>query len=727
LLVDWAANNAEQSIFWLSGLGGVGKTTVIKSVCDKLAKLGVLGAAFFISRSSAERTNPQNIVRSIVHQLAYYQPLLRPAICEAIRKDPMIVSKAMLFQISALLYKPLRLCAISLKHPIVLVIDALDECDKDDSGRFGSDLLPLLLSTFSGSSLPVKILVTSRVERSIQNMFSQTKPAQFRLHRIDQSIVRADIRLYLEYNFRAIAIQCIIGCEDSWPGKGIIDHITDLSGGLFIFAVTVIKYVRHPRHLPNTRLNELLARKLENKHKSAPSFDDLDKLYTHVLQSALGDDTRYHDELSQRLRMLLGVLMVLFEPLSVASLACLLDCSDELLRLDLESLSAVILVPEEGSTDTIQFFHASFQDYLLDPSRCTDPRFHIGGTQEFHELVAVRGFELQLGHLKDNKQNRLSASNNKIPPYILHHVAKHRDMLNVIGMKKVISIQQACLLCCKAEHPDLPNLISGLGRSLLFCFERGGGSEFLEMAIRRGREALDLCPPGHLTRDTSLINLANALLRRFEQTDEAHILAEAIGLYRESLELRPLGHPYRDSSLNNLANALLMQFEQTDVASILTEAIGLHRESLELCPPGHPNRDNSLHNLANTLQSQFKQTGGTHVLAEAIDLHRESLALCPPGHPTRDISLIDLGIALKAQFEDDRKLSTLEEAIHLTREALKLWPSGHRYRQDGLTQLASLLEIYSSEVEDSQASIEIERLRSEAGTISALCKHGADL
>jgi hypothetical protein len=121
-----------------------------------------------------------------------------------------------------------------------------------------SDLVPLLLSLFSGSSLPVKILVTSRVERSIHNMFSQIKPAQFRLYEIDQSVVRTDIRLYLEHNFRVIAIQRMKGCEHSWPGQAVIDHITDLSGGLFIFAVTVIKYVRHPRHLPTSRLDELL-------------------------------------------------------------------------------------------------------------------------------------------------------------------------------------------------------------------------------------------------------------------------------------------------------------------------------------------------------------------------------------------------------------------------------------------------------------------------------------
>jgi hypothetical protein len=74
-----------------------------------------------------------------------------------------------------------------------------------------------------------------------------------------------------------------------------------------------------------------------------------------------------------------------------------------------------------------------------------------------------------------------------------------------------------------------------------------------------------------------------------------------ISLYRESLELRPPGHTSRDISLINLASALLTQFEHIGGAGVLAEAVGLHHESLELCPPDHLNRSSSLSNLANAL------------------------------------------------------------------------------------------------------------------------------
>jgi hypothetical protein len=141
----------------------------------------------------------------------------------------------------------------------VLVIDALDECDKDEAGRYGGTLLPLLLSAFHESTLPVKLLVTSRLERSIQLMFAKTKSAEIRLHEIDKSVVRADIQLYLEHNFREIAAQRIESSEEPWPSKEVIDELTDLTDGLFISAVTVIKHVGNLRHIPASRLNEALS------------------------------------------------------------------------------------------------------------------------------------------------------------------------------------------------------------------------------------------------------------------------------------------------------------------------------------------------------------------------------------------------------------------------------------------------------------------------------------
>lgn len=68
-------------------------------------------------------------------------------------------------------------------------------------------------------------------------------------------------------------------------------------------------------------------------------------------------------------------------------------------------------------------------------------------------------------------------------------------------------------------------------------------------------------------------------------------LEEAVELHRAALELRPPGHPRRLSSLHNLIRCLRDRYGVLEVAADLEEVVALTRAVLELCPPGHPDRD----------------------------------------------------------------------------------------------------------------------------------------
>jgi hypothetical protein len=696
LLMNWATNNTEDFIFWLSGLGGTGKTAVARTICDELMKIGALGAAFFVSRSSAERRDPQNIIRSITHQLAHFQPHLRVPICDALRRNRMVVSQSMSLQVPELLEGPLQLTNGGPVGPIIIVIDALDECNKDESGQEGGNLLPLLFTALRGSSRPVKLLVTSRLERSIEIIFSRIKPAEFRLHNIERLIVRADIRLYLEYSFRQIAERYSQFSYTQWPGPPpeVIEKITDLAGGLFIFAATVVKYIGNSRYSPPARLASFLSHSQRHESDSSPSpYDDLDNLYTHVLRSALGDDPRYYNTNGRRIRQLLGVLVVLFEPFSVTSLASLLGCDEGQLRLDLESLSAVILVPGQGSDETIQFFHASFQDYLSDRTRCTEIQFWIDTPKEFHDMLATRCYDVQLNHKTTDVPNTTESQNLDSAElvYARSHGIEHARWSDMTTIKKLVNLYRGSMNAYAPQHPNYANRLSDYSRALEVQIDRDAVPNLLEELVTLERKILELRPRGHPRRDDALSGLANALKSQFNQTGENEVLAEVINLLRESLELRSRGHPRRDSSLSNLAIAIQSQFNQTGEAEVLAEVIRLHRESLELRPRGHPRHDNSLNSLASALQSQFDQTGEKELLAEVIRLSRESLELRPRGHPYRDYSLNNLANALQSQFNQTDENELLAEVIRLHRESLELRPRGHPRRDDSLNNLANAL------------------------------------
>jgi ABC-type dipeptide/oligopeptide/nickel transport system ATPase subunit len=200
--------------FWLSGIAGTGKTTVAQSVCEMLSDH--LVGTFFFSRDSAERRRPSNILPTLIYRLAYSRPAFRQSICDVIERDPDVSSKAVQIQMQKLISEGMKNVQDPNQPHLLLVLDALDECDKE-GGREGGPFLPLLISRLSSLPYPVKVFMTSRPEASITKMVqgatSPTRP--FVLHQIEAPVVQADIELYLREEFAKILEQHDV--EAPWP------------------------------------------------------------------------------------------------------------------------------------------------------------------------------------------------------------------------------------------------------------------------------------------------------------------------------------------------------------------------------------------------------------------------------------------------------------------------------------------------------------------------------
>ncbi|KAJ7356492.1 hypothetical protein DFH08DRAFT_688737, partial [Mycena albidolilacea] len=258
-------------IFWLAGLAGTGKTTIATTICEELnareSRASIspgqphppipLGADFFMSRHSTPRQNPHSIVCTIAYQLADRFPSVRPFLVSALRLNPRIVtSKNMESKIMELIIGPLEGAIRALPSCIVLVLDALDECD-----GHGAEFLPLfarLTSKFDGVGrrVRVKLVITSRLEGDIRSMFSTIGHASFRLHDIEQHILQADIQRYLHHSFRQITLKNthVFPTDVEWPSSQDISTLVSRSGALFIYAATVVKFVDVAGHSPERRL-----------------------------------------------------------------------------------------------------------------------------------------------------------------------------------------------------------------------------------------------------------------------------------------------------------------------------------------------------------------------------------------------------------------------------------------------------------------------------------------
>ncbi|KAB5513501.1 hypothetical protein GE09DRAFT_1067221 [Coniochaeta sp. 2T2.1] len=197
----WADDPLGECKFWLKGMAGTGKPTVSRTVAEVFEKQGVLGASFF-KRGEDGRGDAALFVTTLTVQLARTIPLMAPNARSAIESDYDIATKALKNQFDKLILQPLsRIQPTSERPPrIVEVVDALDECDRDDD---------------------IKLIIY---------LFSQTK--------VLSSIRTA--RITDAYNSQAFDS---VQLSPDWPGEHNIQTLVRKAIPFFIFAATICRFV----------------------------------------------------------------------------------------------------------------------------------------------------------------------------------------------------------------------------------------------------------------------------------------------------------------------------------------------------------------------------------------------------------------------------------------------------------------------------------------------------
>jgi hypothetical protein len=135
-IYEWADGQNEQCIFWLNGLAGIGKLTIARTIARTYFDQERLGASFFFSRGGGDVGHASKFFTSLAVQLAYNIPSLQRHISDAITKRSDIVNQSLRDQWRQLILRPLsRLNGSLSPSSYVLVIDAFDECDKENDIR----------------------------------------------------------------------------------------------------------------------------------------------------------------------------------------------------------------------------------------------------------------------------------------------------------------------------------------------------------------------------------------------------------------------------------------------------------------------------------------------------------------------------------------------------------------------------------------------------------------
>jgi len=242
----WAdSEDIESYMFWLSGWAGTGKSTIARTVAYEYRDRGCLGASYFFSRGKEDVSHAGKFFTSIAVQLAQYSTALGDLIRETISSNPNVTSKVRRDQWKLLILEPLsNLKAGSLQQPLILVIDALDECDGDNDIR---GILELLSEAKTLKTVRLRIFLTSRPETPIRLGFKNMPGILHQdlvLHDIPQMNVDNDILNFFEYKFGAIRDESESDdLPPDWPGKTYIDKLVASAHGLFIYAATVCRFI----------------------------------------------------------------------------------------------------------------------------------------------------------------------------------------------------------------------------------------------------------------------------------------------------------------------------------------------------------------------------------------------------------------------------------------------------------------------------------------------------
>ena len=128
----WASNDNGKNVYWMVGMAGTGKSSILHTLCEMLDRKNRLGASFFCSRASDKTNDGRLIVPVIAHSLARASPSIKFEIVKAIEDDPALAEptyRDLSEQFKRLIYDPIR--ATAGKGPRrykIVVIDAVDEC-----------------------------------------------------------------------------------------------------------------------------------------------------------------------------------------------------------------------------------------------------------------------------------------------------------------------------------------------------------------------------------------------------------------------------------------------------------------------------------------------------------------------------------------------------------------------------------------------------------------------
>jgi len=365
------AGTAGESVLWLHGPAGAGKSAIAQTVAETCAGRNQLAASFFFARTAAYRNDAKYLFPTIAVQTALSVPEKRQRLDEILNNDPYAVERASSsVELLASLLDDRSVHAPRPSSPLLVVIDGLDECQRNDDQCWILTQVSRMIYT---QHLPLRFLIVSRPEFHLTETFKERDLLNITkvLPLYGDYGASHDVSLYLRSELSKIynakkhknVMQLI---PRPWPSEDIIERLVIKTGGYFFFASAVLRFIDKEYSSPADQLDQILG--LSKSSLELNPFAELDQLYIQILSS-------YRTSQLPTLKNILGhiIMSPVFKDRSLylPSIEHILDLAPGELELTLRGLRSLVspTPPLYGMAPEAHLIHASFGDFLLDRAR----------------------------------------------------------------------------------------------------------------------------------------------------------------------------------------------------------------------------------------------------------------------------------------------------------------------------------------------------------------------
>ncbi|KAF8334736.1 uncharacterized protein EI90DRAFT_3121187 [Cantharellus anzutake] len=713
-IMAWCHNtkDSERRVMLLTAVAGAGKTSVAHSISEKCMEEGILVLSFFFR--AGEQSQPDCLFSGAARSLARHDPVCRTSIVSTLQNNPALTTAPFTMQFEKLVAEPLHLKVLPSDRPMVIIIDALDECES----RSFELLADILRERVPKLPSNIKFFVTSRQFDRVERFLPLKSPIdRVSIDLLDDTNVQ-DCDTYIRMQLNKLKHVHPSLNDELKEEEMLVQGILKRAGGLFIWISTIFHYMRMTSGAPMRTLERLL-----DTGAKTQAEEMMDSLYMNILEKWDWKDGDFvHDY-----PVVMGAILFAQQPLSVKAWDAILS---PVLKSSIYSTLAQLapLLSGYGESHTqIRILHQSFRDFVTERINPQSPIPHhfAVDARRANATIAMRCVDILnkalpfikgLGTLEDlSREGELQSPQEILPEefrYACRHIVYHLNQVEE-PPKELVGSVRAFLnkelmrwveVCVRTEgyisitsFPEWAKLkmdhssgkiIHALVKVLRNVWENLAFFSRFPEAYKLAKDSVVLCrclvsvDSESYTPDLalSLGRLYASLFYLGEHLESLPTIEESVKLLRQLVNVHStLYTPGLAQSLGNLCASLCCLERHPEALLAIEESVKLWRELVAVDPASYTsNLAQSLQNLKVSLDKLGKHSEALEVIRESVKLWR-GLVVTHPTSYTPDLarSLQKLSVSLNRVGDHSETLPVIEESVELWRQLAASHPTSY--------------------------------------------------